>query len=463
MKKIFLSDYSLQTLSENRPLLFREKAAVASALATTGVNALELPPIEKPREDAIVYKTIAAALHGVTLCLPVGAGGVAAAAECLSKAENPCLQIRLPVSPIQMEYELGLKEQPLLERISSDISTAAALCSKVDFAAGDALRAGKDFLLRACRAAAEAGCTSVTLCDEEGNSLPEEVEDLFRYLTGELSLPIYFKPSDKFGLALANAAAAVAAGCSGLKVAVRGGTALLTEKISALCEARGADLQMETDLNTTVLHSRVESILAGLNHPDILSGKTPSRSESGDEDVFLDSRSTVGDVKQATTVLGYELSEEDCAQVHAALLRICEKKSSVGRRELEAIVSSSAMQAPSTYHLNSYSVNTGNLTTSMAYISLTKDEETLTGIATGDGPIDCAFKAIENAIGLHYELDDFQLQAITEGKESLGSTVVRLRSQGKLYSGNGLSSDIVGAGIRAYINAVNKIVYEEQA
>ena len=97
----------------------------------------------------------------------------------------------------------------------------------------------------------------------------------------------------------------------------------------------------------------------------------------------------------------------------------------------------------------------------MASVVLYKDEEKITGLASGNGPIDAAFMAIEQAVGFSYELDDFQINAVTSGKESLGSTLVRLRSGGKLYSGNGLSTDIVGASIRAYINALNKIIYEE--
>ena len=79
----------------------------------------------------------------------------------------------------------------------------------------------------------------------------------------------------------------------------------------------------------------------------------------------------------------------------------------------------------------------------------------------GDGPIDSAFLAIEQCIGHHYELDDYQVQSVTEGKEALGSALVKLRNNGKLYSGNGTSTDIIAASIRAYINALNKIIFEE--
>ena len=102
-----------------------------------------------------------------------------------------------------------------------------------------------------------------------------------------------------------------------------------------------------------------------------------------------------------------------------------------------------------------------NLTSSMSQVTLRCGDEILRGVSTGDGPIDSVFRAIEQCIGHHYELDDFQIQAVTEGKEALGSALVRLRNNGKLYAGNGSSTDIVAASIRAYINALNKIVYEE--
>lgn len=118
------------------------------------------------------------------------------------------------------------------------------------------------------------------------------------------------------------------------------------------------------------------------------------------------------------------------------------------------------MQVPSTFHLVSYVVTSGNITSAMANVTLERDGEKISGVSTGDGPIDAAFFAIEQIIGHHYELDDFQIQSITKGREALGSSLIRLRAGGKLYSGNGLSTDIVGAAIRAYINALNKIVYE---
>ena len=97
----------------------------------------------------------------------------------------------------------------------------------------------------------------------------------------------------------------------------------------------------------------------------------------------------------------------------------------------------------------------------MAHMQLDKNGQKLEGVALGDGPVDAAFLAIENILGCHYELDDFQIRSVTEGREAMGETVVKLRSGGKLYSGRGTSTDIVGSSIQAYINALNKITYEE--
>ena len=108
-------------------------------------------------------------------------------------------------------------------------------------------------------------------------------------------------------------------------------------------------------------------------------------------------------------------------------------------------------------------ITNGNIISASAQITLAKGEQMMQGVCIGDGPINAAFLAIEQIIGHRYELDDFQIQSVTEGTEAMGAALVKLRAGGKLYSGNGISTDIIGASIRAYINAVNKIVYEEAA
>ena len=159
--------------------------------------------------------------------------------------------------------------------------------------------------------------------------------------------------------------------------------------------------------------------------------------------------------------LGYDLSEEDGANVWEAFQKIAARKEQISSKELDTIIASVAMQVPAAYQLDTYSITSSNITSSMAHMKLMKEGQLLEGIALGDGPIDAAFLAIENILGCHYELDDFQVRSVTEGREAMGEAVVKLRSNGKLYSGRGISTDVVGSSIHAYISAVNKIVYEE--
>ena len=181
---------------------------------------------------------------------------------------------------------------------------------------------------------------------------------------------------------------------------------------------------------------------------------------SSSEDFVLSEHDDITEVSKAIAVLGYDLSAEDISNVYTEFKRISVRKT-VTAKELDAIVASAALQVPTTYFLESYVINSGNIIPATANITVKKNGEVIRGLCGGDGPIDAAFHAIEQIIGHHYELDDFQIQSVTEGQEAVGSAVVKLRSNGKLYSGKGLSTDIIGASIRAYLNALNKIVYEE--
>ena len=228
------------------------------------------------------------------------------------------------------------------------------------------------------------------------------------------------------------------------------------EVFADICRAKGDELGFSCGLDITGIHR-------------MLSEATPEEAEKQGENAsaqaepsVLNASSTLTQVIAAVRDLGYELSAEDNGKVYEEFRRVAAKKNSISARELEAVVASTAMQVPSTYHIVSYVVNSGNVMTATANLTLEKNGEKLSGVSTGDGPIDAAFHAIEQIIGHHYELDDFQIQAITKGREALGSSLIRLRDGGKLYAGNGISTDIVGACIRAYINALNKIVYEEK-
>lgn len=461
MKKINITDITLKELSKQREvaLLFREKTAIASCADNLGADAVELAPIKNLREDTIIYKTIAQNVQSAFLAIPVGftKEDVENAWECVKEAKSPRLQIELPTSTVQMEYTYHIKADKMIAKIGELVKTAKEFCGDVEFSALDATRADEDFLIAAAKEAEANGAGIITICDDAGVSLPEEIAALTEKIKGAVSIPVYVKLSDRINMGVASAIAAIKKGADGIKCAMAGKDALLTGEISDAMSACSAQIEAEISLNNTKIHTSIEDMLASINHEAYETESIVSEKKK----ILLDEESTITQVAQAAQVLGYDLSEADCGNVHKALMQVCEKKDAVGAKELEALIASSAMQAPSTYHLESYTTNSSNLTSSMSQVMLRCNDEIICGVSTGDGPIDSAFRAIEQCVGHHYELDNFQVQAVTEGKEALGSALVRLRNNGKLYSGNGISTDIVAASIRAYINALNKIVFEE--
>ena len=461
MNRIEISDITLKKLSQDRniSLLFREKTAIAACADSLGTDAVELAPIKNVREDTIIYKTIAQNLKKAAVALPVGFSkeGVADAWECIKNAPRPRLQVEVPTSTVQMEYTYHVKAEKMLSQIALLTKEAKSLCSDVEFVALDATRADEDFLIKAASEAVKNGAGIVTLCDDAGVSLPEEIAQLVKKVKAAVNACVYVSVSDRISMAVACALSAINAGAAGLKCAMAGNDALMTGEISNAIAARGEAIGAQIFLENTKIHASIEDLLTKINHETYENTDLVSEKKK----ILLDSDSTLTDVAHAANVLGYDLSDEDNGNVFKALSQVCEKKGSVGAKEFEALIASFAMQAPSTYHLESYSTNCGNLTSSMSQVTLRCGDEILCGVSTGDGPIDSVFRAIEQSIGFHYELDDFQIQAVTDGKEALGSAIVKLRNNGKLYSGNGTSTDIMAASIRAYINALNKIVFEE--
>ena len=461
MKTIKITDITLKKLSEDREisLLFREKSAIANCADALGADAIELPAVKNLREDMIIYKTIAQNVQNATLAIPVGFNkeDVVSAWECIKDAKKPRLQIELPVSTIQMEYTYHVKQSVMLEKIAELIKEAKAYCDDVEFSALDATRADEDFLISVVKEAQANGAGVVTICDNAGASTADDIAALVEKVKAAVSIPVYVQVSDRISMGVASAFAAISKGADGIKCAMAGKDILLTGKFSDAISVCGSQIDAKTELNTTKIHASIDDMLSNINHESYEN----ENSVSDKKKILLDSDSSMAQVTQAAEVLGYELSDSDIGNVYKALMQVCEKKGAVGSKEFEALIASSAMQAPSTYHFETYTTTSSNVASSMSQVTLKCNDEIICGVASGDGPIDSAFRAIEQCIGHHYELDDFQVQSVTEGKEALGSALVRLRNNGKLYSGNGTSTDIVAASIRAYINALNKIVFEE--
>ena len=268
--------------------------------------------------------------------------------------------------------------------------------------------------------------------------------------------------SDNLSMADSCAIAAVRYGAGEIKAAAYRQNVVSLPNVAKVLAAKGEFYNAATTVRTTVM-KRITGQIAWMCQTG--RSKTSPFDNGVQEDdgsIYLTSHDDLSAVMKVASRLGYDLSEEDGAKVYEAFKAIAGKKEKVGAKELDAIVASAAMQVPPTYTMDSYVVTSGNTISATAHLKLNKLGKTVEGVSLGDGPIDAAFLAIEQITGCHYELDDFQIPSVTEGREAMGQTVVKLRSAGKVYSGRGISTDIVGASILAYINALNKIVYEEE-
>jgi len=362
----------------------------------------------------------------------------------------------MPTSTVQMEYRYHLKAAKMIEKIGALCRYAADLGADVEFVAQDATRAEAGFAAKCAKAAEENGAKAVTLCDDGSVFFPEELAALVKEVKAAVSVPVYVQPGNGLNLAAAAAVEALKAGADGIKTAAEDALSLNASVVADIIRAKGDALSMTTALDTTAIHN----IMENLNAHEVLPTTPVQAPAFGHDTVTLDAESTLSDVALAVGSLGYELSDEDLGKVYEEFHRVSEQKPVVDMPELEAIIATTAMQVPSTFHLVSYVVNSGNILTATAHVELLRDGDKLSGVSVGDGPIDAAFHAIEQIVGHHYELDDFQIHSVTKGREAVGSSLIRLRANGKLYSGNGVSTDIVGASVRAYINALNKIIFE---
>ena len=470
MSNIKITDITMRQTgkAEGVHLSFREKIELVKMLDKLGVSVIEVSPITNPKVDRLLIKSISSAVKESIVAVSVGLSeeNVDFAWAALEEAAHPRLQVSAPVSAVQMEYLVGKKPAAVQETVEALLRKCAALCDDVEFIADDATRADSAFLYDIIRAAIAAGAKTVTLCDAAGLMLPDQfaafLEDVYANVPElkEVSLGVACK--NDLSMADSCAVAAIRCGAREVKCAAYGEDVVSLETIAKIISATGGSFGVDCSVRTTSMKRILDQIRWMCSTGRNSTSPFDSGVQNG-EDLVLTVHDDIAAVLKAVQKLGYDLSEEDGAKVYEAFERIAARKESVGAKELDAIVASAAMQVPPTYRLESYVINTGNIISATAHMVLQKNGANVEGISLGDGPIDAAFLAIEQIAGTHYELDDFQIQAVTEGHEAMGEAVVKLRSEGKLFSGRGISTDIVGASIHAYISALNKIVYEQSA
>ena len=466
MRTIRISDTTLRQKAADT-LTFKEKLELARLLDRLCVDVIELGPIVNEKADSLYIKSVVNTVKDSIISVPAGPDikSIDLIKEALRDAAKARIQIKAPVSLVQMEYIHHLQPAKLKEKVCEAVSYAAGFCSDVEFCAEDATRADEAFVCDILEAAIQAGASTVTVCDESGIMLPDEYGAFAGKIMakvpsiGKASLGIY--ASDHIAMSEACSIASVKAGASEIKAAIYADGGASVKNIANLIKLRGSEYGIESKVRTVEI-----ARLAGQAERMFTQVKSKtSPFESGVRDFSDELSFSAGDdiaaIKAETARLGYDLNEEDLLKVFEQFKNLAERKERVSEREIDAIVASFAMQVPPTYKLEDYIINAGNVISATAHIRIRKNEELKESVAIGDGPVDAAFLAIEQIAGTHFELDDFQIQSVTEGREAMGEALVKLRHMGKIYSGRGLSTDIIGASIKAYVNALNKISYEE--
>lgn len=457
MKKIIIAD---TTLTKDESLSFKEKLEIARYLDKTDVDVIELGEIACGKADILLVKTISSFVKNAIIS--VGAGknreSVDNAVCALRNTKNKRIRIQLPVSSVGMEYGFHKKAPKMLLWAEEIVKYAKEKTDDVELCLDDATRADKDFVMQMIEVGVKNGATCVTLCDDAGVLMPDDFGAFIGEFASKTTVPVYCDCSDKNGLATSQALLAVKNGACGIKTSINGDDVNL-EVFANLIKNCGQSFKMECSIRQTEIH-RIIGKIKGIINSDNKNSNFVGFNEENTL-VKLDKNDDKETVVSTIVKLGYELSEEDKNSVYEEFCKVAGNKN-VGAKELDAIVASVALQVPPVYKLKNYLVTSGNVISAQAQIALEKNGEIIQGVSMGDGPVDASIKALEQVIGRRFELDDFQIQSVTEGKEAMGYALIKLRHDGKLYSGKGISTDIIGASIKAYVTAVNKIVYEEE-
>lgn len=461
-----ISDRTLVGTEDEVLLSFREKIEYCKLVDRLNVSVIQLNPIQQKKIDSLLIKSVCTAVRTATVAVPVTLSPVNAKEtwEALKGASHARLQVSAPVSSVQMEYLLHKKPAAVTDLISSAIRECRQMTEEVEFIAEDATRSEISFLCAVLREAVHQGAGIITICDNAGSMAPDETAAFIKNLKEKIpelnQVTVGFSCANTLYLADACAIAAVRNGARELKAVISRKDYISLPNVCKILKTKGSEYGVYVDTGTEQMNRSVLQMGAMFSGYGNRGYNAAPEDSAGSEILHAeDSRQTV---LAAAVKLGYDLNDEDQEKIWNSFLKLTAKKPEISFRELDAIIAAEAMQVPSAYHDIRFAIQTDHSLGAMAHVKMKYHEEDVEGVSAGDGVVDAAFMAIEKAIGRHLELDGFQIQAITEGQAAMGETIVKLRNEGKLYSGRGLSTDITGASVMAYINALNKIVFEEE-
>lgn len=475
-----------------------EKLEIARQLVKLGVDVIEAGfPIASPGDFQAV-KAIADNIKGVVvagLCRAVEKD-IDRAWEAVKGAEKPRLHTFIATSDIHMKYKLKMTEEEVLQRAVAMVKYAKQYCDDIEFSPEDGSRTRPEFLYKVLESVIDAGATVLNIPDTVGYSTPAEFGALIKGIKENVKnidkVDISVHCHNDLGLAVANTLAAIENGAVQVECTINGlgeraGNAALEEIIMGISTRKdfydfahnidtkqiyrasklvGSLTGVNVQPNKAIVGSNAFAHESGIHQHGMLSEKstyeimTPESIGLSQNRMVLGKHSGKHAFEDRLKEMGYNLSYEAIEAAFEKFKNLADKKKVVLDRDIEALVGENTSDIPDIFELESFQISSGNRIISTSTVSLKRNDEILTEAATGDGPVDAAFNAIERAVGVNMELVDYGLRAVTGGKDALGEVTVRVSKDDKIFVGRGVSTDVIEASVKAYLNAINRTFSE---
>lgn len=498
-EKIFIFDTTLRDgeQSPGASLNLDEKLEVARALAGMRVDAIEAGfPISSPGDyeavHAVAEQIEGPVIAGLSRCMEKD---IQCCWDAVKPSKRPRIHTFVATSDIHMEKKLRKKPEQVLEMAVAGAKFARSLCEDVEFSCEDSTRTRPEFLAQVVEAVIDAGVSTVNIPDTVGYTNPWEYEQLIRYLFEHVSnidkAIISVHCHNDLGLAVPNSLAAIIGGARQVECTINGlgeraGNASLEEVVMNL-KVRSDFFKKHTDIDTTKLYpaSRLVSNMTGIfvQRNKAIVGRNAFAHEAGiHQDGILKERETyeimrAEDVgvpgssmvlgkhsgrnafRARLTELGYELDDQMLNSAFEQFKVLADKKKDIFDEDLAAIAEEETRHIQEVYHLDYVLTTTGNTILPTATVKLTKGEEIFIEASCGDGPVDAAYKAIKCITCSQSNLTLYEIKSITGGTDAQGEVRVTLEEDDLKVSGRGTDTDVVVASAKAFINAINRILY----
>ena len=477
-----------------------EKIEVAKRLERLRVDIIEAGFPASSGGDLASVKKIAGTIRnsvvaGLARCLEKD---IDACREALAKAASPRIHLFLATSPIHMKHKLKMSKEQVLEQAAAAVEYAKRFCTDIEFSAEDAFRSDPGFVCKVFGAAIKAGALTVNFPDTVGYAMPQEFGERVRYVkehtSGIEKACFAVHCHNDLGLAAANSIAAVAAGAQQVECTVNGigeraGNASLEEFVMSL-KVRRDYFNADTNIDTAQIYSASRLVAqvtgmklqpnkaivgdnafaheAGIHQHGVMAHRetyeimTPQSIGIPKNAIVLGKHSGRHALEERLKDLGLTVDAASFENVFLDFKALADKKKTVSDRDIEALVMDNTVSIPETWKLDHWAVSTGSALGASGVIRLLhKDGKSEKIVSMGDGPVDSIYKAINKIIGKEPELELYELGAITGGSSSQAETMVKISMNGRQWNGRGVSTDVVESSIKAYLSAVNAMIYEE--